>query len=152
MPTSIFESDGDAERAGVYRRSHAAKYYDDAEDRLVARAVAPEFAPSGAAAASVPDFTVKVVNGVAQVVARGPASDDAAAVEAAALRSSSLLVAPLKAQFKGKGRQEGGADAGGPDLEISPAGAEDFPVQHMLPAGEAAGHRKAAAAGKFSLE
>jgi hypothetical protein len=106
VPGTIFESDRDAERAGVYRRSHAAKFYDSDAERLVQRAVAPEFATTGAtgppaASAERPDFTVKVVNGVPQVVARGPADADAAALEAAAMRSDSLLVKPIKAQLQG---------------------------------------------------
>jgi hypothetical protein len=190
VPVSIFESDGDAERAGVYRRSHAAKYYDDTEDRLVARAVAPEFSPpegapayASSSASAPPEFTVKVVNGVAQVVTRaGPGLSDAAAAQAAALRSDSLLVAPLKAQLKGKGREggafsnspdgynAGGAAGGGEDREISvedlggdgawgAAGSsasllasEAQPVQLLAEGSEPAGRRKAAAAGKFSLE
>lgn len=90
----------------MYRRSHAAKFYDSDAERLVQRAVAPEFATTGAlgppaASAERPDFTVKVVNGVPQVVARGPADADAAALEAAAMRSDSLLVKPIKAQLQG---------------------------------------------------
>jgi hypothetical protein len=99
VPGSIFEGDKEADKAGVYRRSHAAKYYDETEDKLVARAAAPEFAaaPASAGAASA-DFTIKVVNGVPQVVAKGPSGS--AELEAAALKSNSLLVAPLKVRMR----------------------------------------------------
>jgi hypothetical protein len=86
-------------------------------------------------------------------------------------------VAPLKAQLKGKGREggaegygygytPGGAAGGGEDREISvadlggeggawgadaAAGAGGAHVE-LLAGGEPAGRRKAAAAGKFSLE
>ena len=144
MPGTIFESDRDAERAGVYRRSHAAKFYDEQQGKTVPRAVAPEFATAGAVGGvpptskDRPDFTVKVVNGVPQVVARGPADADAATLEAAALRSESLLVAPLKAQLKG-GAAPGGASDGG---EIQP---------QLIGNAEPAGRRKQAG-GKHTLE
>jgi hypothetical protein len=121
----------------VYRRSHPNKYVDD-QGRVVPRPAVPEFAPTSAeaaaAATSAPDFTVKVVNGVAQVVAKGP--KDAGELEAAALRSDSLLVAPLKDKAKGKGK------AGSPESEIgeAPLGANAADI--LLRSEEPAGRRK----------
>ena len=144
VPGSIFEGDGEADRAGVYRRSHAAKYYEESEDRLVSRAAVPEFVSSPNSALPSNDFTVKVVNGVAVVVARGPG--DAAELEAAALKSESLLVAPLKGKLKGKG-----ADLAPERGEIQPAAgggsaSSEILLQSATPA--EAGRRK----GKFTLE
>ena len=69
------------------------------------RVASPEFSSSGIAvpptpSVLAPDFTCKVVNGAVQVTARTPGSASADAVAAAAARSDSLLVAPLR---KGEG-------------------------------------------------
>jgi hypothetical protein len=82
----------------VQRRSrHAAALTPVA----VCSAAAPEFASAPSSAPPPADFTVKVVNGVPQVVARGPT--DEASLQAAALTSNSLLAEGVKAQAKGKG-------------------------------------------------
>ena len=134
----MFDGDGEAHKAGVYRRSHPNKYVDE-QGRVVPRPAVPEFAPTSseaaAAASHAPDFTVKVVNGVAQVVAKGP--KDAGELEAAALRSDSLLVAPLKDKAKGKGK------AGSSDSEMgeAPLGASSA-ADILLRSEEPAGRRK----------
>ncbi len=152
VPASIFEGDSEADRAGVYRRSHAAKFYDAAEDRLVQRPAAPEYvpAPPSAAGAHGPDFTVKVVNGVAQVVARGPA--DAAELEAAALRSESLLVAPLKEKAKGKGKMPGDDGPGGGEIQAAPSSSAGGQAVLLQSATSEQGRRKGGKGDKFSLE
>lgn len=137
VPGALFEGDSEAHKSGVYRRSHPNKYVDD-QGRLVPRPAVPEFAPTSeeaaAAASHAPDFTVKVVNGVAQVVAKGP--KDASELEAAALRSDSLLVAPLKDKAKGKGKAGGSAESGG-EIGEAPlaASAEDILLRSAEPAG-----------------
>lgn len=135
----------------MYRRSHPNKYVDD-QGRVVPRPAVPEFAPTSdeavQAASHSPDFTVKVVNGVAQVVAKGPR--DASELEAAAMKSDSLLVAPLKDKVvqsvKGKGKA-GGDEQAGPS---APGPIASSVGDVLLRPAEPAGRRKAA--GKYADE